>query len=308
MIEKREAGVWPGSCEYEQQKGRGKACGCDLEEKLRAGLSGTRPRSHVHPLLQAMKHPTRVCCFCQCRNGIHAHCLQINNFILTAYPICINNFYSSKKKKSLQGLAIWWPTWVKRVTVVNSISNAKLFNKPWKALKSWLFVSILLWSRSQSKLKHHVTFLVFLKYWRTMCVILLYNTRLKGELLLWSIQIFRAGTSGHSSQVRELKRFGKEINANQQKVWNGPEISNIFGTATAKAGLLIMGTSTELAGNAKENVRKKISEFLTNRNTWHLWDNESFLGFLRKKYICVVYFRWKISICEKLTRQNINLL
>lgn len=41
----------------------------------------------------------------------------------------------------------------------------------------------------------------------------------------------------------------------------------MFGTATAKAGLHIMEISTELVGNAKENVRKKFSEFLTNRST-----------------------------------------
>lgn len=41
----------------------------------------------------------------------------------------------------------------------------------------------------------------------------------------------------------------------------------MFGNATAKAGIHIMETSTELVGNAKENVRKKFSEFLTSRNT-----------------------------------------
>lgn len=132
---------------------------------------------------QAMKHPTRVCWFCLCRNGIYAICLQINNIILKAYPIHINNFlFQKKKKKSLQGLAVQWCTWVGRVILVNSISNTKLFNKPGKALKSLLFISILLWGRSQSKLKHHIAFLVFLQYWRTMCVILLYKTRLKGKL------------------------------------------------------------------------------------------------------------------------------
>lgn len=41
-----------------------------------------------------------------------------------------------------------------------------------------------------------------------------------------------------------------------RKSENGLEVSNTFGTATAKAGLYITGTSTELIGNAKENFRK----------------------------------------------------
>lgn len=51
------------------------------------------------------------------------------------------------------------------------------------------------------------------------------------------------------------------MHANQQKIWNRPEVSNMFGTATAKAGLHIMEISTELVGNAKENVRKNFQKF-----------------------------------------------
>lgn len=35
----------------------------------------------------------------------------------------------------------------------------------------------------------------------------------------------------------------------------------MFGTATAKAGLHIMEISTELVGNAKDNVRKNFQKF-----------------------------------------------
>lgn len=184
-----------------------------------------------------------------------------------------------------------------RITLVNSTSNTKLFSEPWKALKSLLFISILLWGRSQSKLNYHITFLVFLKYWRTMCVILLHKKRLKGELLKL---IFSADKYGHSRQVRKLKMFGKEINANQQKVWNRPEVSNMSGTATAKAGLYLMETSTELAGNAKENVRKK------NRKSWQtgiLDICKIMRDFFWGKYIFLwLILDWKFQKSEKLTK------
>lgn len=41
-----------------------------------------------------------------------------------------------------------------------------------------------------------------------------------------------------------------------RKFENGPETLNVFSTATAEAGLYIMGTLTELIGNARENFRK----------------------------------------------------
>lgn len=55
-------------------------------------------------VMHTMKHLTRVCCFCLHRNRICVHCLQINKVILRAYPIFIDNFYSSKKNycKALQ--------------------------------------------------------------------------------------------------------------------------------------------------------------------------------------------------------------
>lgn len=47
-----------------------------------------------------------------------------------------------------------------------------------------------------------------------MCVIMCNNTRLKGVLLKL---LFKVGKSGHSTQEKKWKSFGKERNDNQQK-------------------------------------------------------------------------------------------
>lgn len=69
----------------------------------------------------------------------------------------------------------------------------------------------------------------------------------------------------------------------------------MFGTGTAKAGLYIMGTFTELIGNTKENFRKR---FL---NSWHLWILDTCeilreIFFFEGKYILVCVYTHMVCL------------